>query len=167
MVHRPAPFRPYAAQQPWHSHQRSRVALYMQFINKVAHSPKRSTTGVWQDHVTSCTNNCKKFKKLWLRKDLLTSNLFGTFHENLKSLQKSRFDIKTCYLCSRLFSSTDIVATTQTSPFAQGKHHEQNASPTTKRNYPATIALCVLSLATGAQINTSKPRNRRDLFCSC
>lgn len=77
------------------------------------------------------------------------------FSWKLQNLQQSHFDIKTCNLCSRLFSSRAIVATTQTSLFAQRKHHQQNASPTTIPNCLATTTLYVLSLAIGAQINTS------------
>ncbi|KAF2974362.1 hypothetical protein EK904_009922 [Melospiza melodia maxima] len=34
-------------------------AVYAQFIGRVACSPRTSTAGVWQDHVTRCTSRCK------------------------------------------------------------------------------------------------------------
>lgn len=78
------------------------------------------------------------------------------FSCKLKNLQQLHFDVKTYNLHPRLFSSRDIVAATQTSLFAQSKHHQQNASPATIPNCPAATTVYVLSLAIGAQINTSQ-----------
>lgn len=56
--------------------------------------PRTSTAGVWQDHVTRCTSNCKNFKQLSQRKYLLTSHLIWNFHENLKTCNSCTLTLK-------------------------------------------------------------------------
>lgn len=162
------PLKLYAAQQIWHSNQRFSTALYVQFIYRVTCSPRKSTAAFWQDHATSCTNNCKKFKPPWQRKDL-TSHLFCTFHENLKACNNRTLTLKLVISVTGWFFLARILSLQLRLVYLP--RGNTISKMLLQQLYPIVLqqltTLYVLSLAVSAQINTSNPRNRRDLFCSC
>lgn len=119
------PFKLYGAQQTWPLTQRSRLPMHSLYAGWHAAPGQAQLVfgkSMWQDvqATAAITKKMSSYKPLNLQ-----------FSWKLKNLQQLHFDFITRNFCPKLFSSRNIVTTTQTSLFAQRKHHQQNASPTT------------------------------------